>query len=799
MELINEVLENKQIEDLTIYDDWNEPIYPIVKTEYFDEDNIKHLLSDTRINKQDRKRLTDYNKHRTSGGQVLVQYRLAKGADEFGLGRLFPTDALGLQSFRFDIRNPLTKKNYWDCDMENAHYNIAEKWCKKYDLPYKEINYYNQNRDACLKMVSENRKKAKTEFLKVLYGGNIKLHNNLYDEVEGDIKVEGNKFLHKIAEEVNKLMNKIWETHPQYHKLKIGGDKTPMHKKPNPKASLMSLLFQTDERKILMFLDFLMKTRHNRNVGILIHDGGEIERKDTGETEFPIEILEDCSKYASYKFNMRVKFTIKPIEYDWTPLNPKLTEYETRKMEFEKRNFFVGSQFIHIQPDGRVEFVKTSDMKTRELKNNYREYDEERDITITKYFFDEWLRDPSRATYERIDFIPDRELCPPYVFNLFKGFNVEKFKPEKNINLSDLEKHILLKPIIRHLNYLTSGHSNYLLKWLAKIIQDPLNKSQVAILLRDEGGFLTEGGGTGKNLFFEWFGNEIIGEDYFYVVGDNRELYGQFNSQFEGKIFVMVEEASSKENHSNNDILKSKITAKKQNVNKKCVAVYEIQDYTNYLFCSNNRNPLPFKKGNRRLSAYDTNTEMRGNENYFNALTECLNNPNIKWLFYQYLKNYNTYSSPIEFQVNIPITPVYIELSILNAPLHLKWIVNEVKEGKLKDDSVRELYIRFKNWVKNNKEGSEDTIMSETAFGLMLGKNNDAGEEKYYEKESRYNLAGLGMKKMSRVREFFWDIPRVVNQLKKIHLLTDDFKYQKSNEIENEEDELTDTTEINYY
>ena len=43
---------------------------------------------------------------------------------------------------------------------------------------------------------------------------------------------------------------------------------------------------------------------------------------------------------------------------------------------------------------------------------------------------------------------------------------------------------------------------------------------------------LQEGGGTGKNLFVELFGNEIIGEDYFYVVGDNRELYGNFNSQF---------------------------------------------------------------------------------------------------------------------------------------------------------------------------------------------------------------------------------------------------------------------------
>ena len=786
-----EEVEEVEEEDISIYDEWNEPIYPIRKTEYFDEDNMKGILIDDNFAKQDRKRLSDYNKHRHSGGKVLVEYRLAKGADEYGLGRLFPTDGLGLQAFRFDIRNPLTKGKYWDCDMENAHYNLAERECKKYGLIHKEITYYCKNREKVLKLISNNRKKAKTELLKVLYGGNIKLYNEYFEEVEGEITTEGNRFLHKLAEEAKNLAVKMWELHPQYHKLKVGTEKTPMNKKTNPKASLMSLLLQTEERKVLMFLDFLMKERHNRIVGILIHDGGEIEIKDTGETEFPQEILDDCSKFASYKFNCNVKFTIKPIEHDWSPSRPKLTEYETRKVEFEKRNFFVGNQIVHLHPDNRIEYVKPADMKTR-LKNNwYFIYDEEKEKNVKKFFFDEWLEDPKRANYERYDFIPDIDKCPPYVYNLFKGFNAEKFKPENPAKISKVKMLQVIKPIIRHLNYLTSGHANYMLKYLAKMIQDPTNKAQIAILLRDEGGFITEGGGTGKNLFFEWFGNEIIGEEYFYVVGDNREFYSTFNSQFEGKLFVMIEEASSKENHSNNDILKSKITSKTQNVNKKCVAVYEVKDYTNYLFCSNNRNPMPFKKGNRRLTAFDTDIEMRGNEGYFKDLAECLDNPYVKWVFYIYLKEVvETFATPVEFQINIPITNVYVELSILNAPLHLKWIVWELKHGTLQDDSVRKLYNKFKLWVKTNKEGAEDTVMTETAFGLMLSKGNDAGEEKETEQEQIYQLGGMGMKTKTRVRQFYWEIPAIVKQLKKIHLLSNDFVYQKA--PDNVEDISTD-------
>ena len=106
-----------------------EPIYSngIAKTERFDEDNIKPLLRDTSFNKKDRDRLTDYNKHRLSGGYVNVTYKLGSGCETFQLGRLFPQDGVGLQSYRFDMRNPLAKKNYWDIDIDNCHYRIAKR------------------------------------------------------------------------------------------------------------------------------------------------------------------------------------------------------------------------------------------------------------------------------------------------------------------------------------------------------------------------------------------------------------------------------------------------------------------------------------------------------------------------------------------------------------------------------------------------------------------------------------------------------------------------------------------------
>ena len=128
--------------------------------------------------------------------------------------------------------------------------------------------------------------------MKILYGGNIKLYNKFYDEVDGEIKEKGIKFLSSLKCEVQKLMDKIWEQHPQYHKLKTGKENKAINKKPNPKASLMSLIFQTEERKILMFLNYLLKVKFNRVMGIFIHDGGNVEKLDSGETEFPKDILD---------------------------------------------------------------------------------------------------------------------------------------------------------------------------------------------------------------------------------------------------------------------------------------------------------------------------------------------------------------------------------------------------------------------------------------------------------------------------------------------------------------------------
>lgn len=753
-----------------------EPIYPITRKEYFNEDNMKYLLVDERFNKNDRSRLSNYNKHRITGSSVMVEYKLADDVASLGLGRLYPSSGIGLQSYRFDLRNPLTEKWYFDIDMENSHPCIAEKLCDDYDLPHHNITNYINNREECLKIISSDRKTAKTEILKILYGGEIKLYKEHYELSDGELNPTSNLFLRNLQREFITLCDTIWERNPHLHKIKIGGKM--LNKKPNCKVSLLSLILQTEERKLLMKIDYILNAKYNRPFGVFIHDGGLILKQE-GETSFPQNILDDISQIITSSTRIKTRLTQKPITYDWEPVK-KMCPYDNFKSEFEKTNFYVGSHIIHELDNGEIEFVKINDMKNRLLYQHWVE-STEKGGTITHHFFEHWLEDETRAKYERMDFIPNREECPVNVYNRFKGFKAEKLEscfPEAN-DLTEIELKETIQPILDHILHLAGGENemcSFLICIFANMIQNPHRKCEVAVLFRDENGFVRQGGGNGKSLFLNnFFGEQIIGEQYMIEIQDNADMYSTFNSQYAGKLLGIVEEAGS-ENHSNSDKLKNKISSRRINVNTKGVAQFTMLDYITYFFNSNNTNPFPIKQGNRRCVVSDVLQCLRGNETYFNNLVNCMNSPRCTYYFYLYLKKFaKTYGSPIQFQKNIPINSAYVQLLQLNAPLHVKWITYNVKHGLVENGSMRELYLNYVEWVKEHREAKNESILlSETRFCKTLDSDGNI----IYSEDEHYCLLNVGNKKRNGTGKIYkWNITNLVSSLKDIHMLESNFEY----------------------
>ena len=779
------------MEGPSLLENYVEPNYPIVRREYFDDDNMRLLLNDDKFNRNDRNRLSNYNRHRLSGSIVNVEYKLADDVNEYRLGRLYPTDGIGLQSYRFDMRNPLTKKHHFDVDAENCHICIAEKKCKEYELPHQYISYYINNRDLVLQSISNDRKTAKTEILKILYGGEIKLYNQYYENQIGEIKQEGLTILQNLKVEFNRLQDEIWIRNSHLHKIKIGGK--VLDKKPNKKASLMALIFQTSERKLLMMVDYVMKEKYNRSFSVLIHDGGLI-LKNEGETTFPIEILDDVSRIVTSHTGIKTRLIEKPIEYDWVH-ERKLSPYETMKLEFEKKYYYIGSKIVQELDNGELLYMSVTDLRNKNKNLHWIEEDNKGN-KIKKYFTDEWLEDKTRADYERLDFIPNMEKCPKNVYNRFKGFEAEKLAneflsgtmTENDISKSEIEE--LIQPILKHINLLCGGDDEFALFFLkvqAGIIQHPEKKSEVLIVFRDTDGLLEGGGGNGKSLYLvNFLCYKIIGEKYSCEIHDNADLYSSFNSQYSGKLVGVIEECGDGEHHRNENKLKNYISSTKRNVNTKGVQQYTMNDYLTFFGNTNVANPLPIKIGNRRIAIVDVDNSMRGDKDYFKTLSECMENKRVQYYFYLYLKfHIKSYNSPVEYQINIPKNKTYRELLRLNAPLHIKWICYKVETNTLNNDSMRNLYLDYVSWIKENREAKDDNkIMSETSFGIILKRDGNVLDEN----DEHYCLLNIGNKTKTRgIMKYKWNIENVVSSLKKLYLLSENFEYDfDDNSTENE-------------
>lgn len=280
----------------------------IVKTELYDANVMDALLRDTEsFSKRDLTRLSMYKRAcKLHGNKQRVIYDFGKGYEKDQLGRLYVKEGQGLQAFPFDMRNPLLEKHYWDIDMENAHYHLLWKLADSWGLKTDAIRQYIDNRDVELAKVSSVRHIAKTTFLKIAYGGQIKVYNQFYNDVslneDADLSL-----VRRIEKEMTSIVDMCWSKYSQYHKL--------VKKKDNPKFSLFALILQTEERKCLLAIDDYMKTK-GRSVDIYIHDGCEIRKLDN-ELTFPDELMRGAELYVKEAVGYDIRLVNKPFKHNF--------------------------------------------------------------------------------------------------------------------------------------------------------------------------------------------------------------------------------------------------------------------------------------------------------------------------------------------------------------------------------------------------------------------------------------------------------------------------------------------------
>ena len=123
---------------------------------------------------------------------------------------------------------------------------------------------------------------------------------------------------------------------------------------------------------------------------------------------------------------------------------------------------------------------------------------------------------------------------------------------------------------------------NYILGWIAKMIQNPGTKNEVAIVLKGLQG-------AGKNTFTNVIAEITTGYSERNITSID-ELTGTFNSVIENKIFIVLNEMKNagEERMVNFDQLKSIITDETFRVNEKMQKRRTIENVCNLIYLSNN-------------------------------------------------------------------------------------------------------------------------------------------------------------------------------------------------------------------
>lgn len=210
----------------------------------------------------------------------------------------------------------------------------------------------------------------------------------------------------------------------------------------------------------------------------------------------------------------------------------------------------------------------------------------------------------------------------------------------------------------------------YLLNWLAHLVQKPMEKPEVAIVLK-------AGQGTGKGTFVDPIG-KIIGAHFVHLT-EQSQVVGRFNSLLENKVLIFADEffAGSKKH---TDQLKGMITEKTAKIERKGIDSIMVPSFSRLIMASNHENIVSIEKDERRYLYLEVSEERKQDHQYFEALRKVIDNPEftgklLKFLLERDISNFNPRQ--------VPQTKALGEQKLDNLDPLERWMYSCLRSGQL--------------------------------------------------------------------------------------------------------------------
>lgn len=278
-----------------------------------------------------------------------------------------------------------------------------------------------------------------------------------------------------------------------------------------------------------------------------------------------------------------------------------------------------------------------------------------------------------------------------------KGFSfrpyspIENYKEDKNYfnlynNKINFDKNFkydinIISPIIKHIGILCNNNDvnkNYVLKWMAHIVKNPNNKTKVCLVFKGNQG-------SGKSSLWNWFGNTIVGSQWFLKIYDAHYLLdNKFNGELKNKLFTLLDEAQTNGKYiAGNERMKTRITEEDTRIELKGHEAYTIEDKNNYVLLTNNDFPVKVEYSDRRYFCVENSNELVKDENYFKNYFELLKDNKVAKHFYYYLLNMDISTFNPE---NMPETTLKTNIRVDSAPNPVKFAIDIISDGLTYDE-----------------------------------------------------------------------------------------------------------------
>lgn len=571
---------------------------------------------------------------------------------DISYGRFYAKDALGLQSFKREVRKYISSDYYYDIDMKNAHPTLLLRLFEKYEQPIPLFlkEYVNDRNMA----IEKYKLTDKLSIFKYMFLANAK-------PKQKDIRVFHNaifKNLKPVLEEKDKF-GYIMEYVKSKNKKK---DPT------NIDGSFISLVLQKIENDILMkCCEFL-----GNSITVLCFDGFLI-KKDVYNDDLLVKI-ED---YVSETLGWDIKFEEKSMETNWKPIvndsklekikviesrynqetaekllhecmdNKKSSNHSNIEIFFNYVNKFLckftKNQTYGIRMDSNVPFKITNNLVwiNSEIGND-----------IFR-FWNKKTKHQNRFSKYVFQVNPVDEL-PSNIYNLYER---PMMIYDENFTLDSL--------LVEYLFEIVCDSNAEKYEFLCKYLYVLFKYGKTDILLL----FLGIKG-IGKSFFVETFlkcflNNENIDDKYVIGLGSLDSLSSEFNGYLETSHLVYIEEAG--EDYASNNRLQEKIknlvTMSDKPIRKMHTDLYQSEDLpNNFIVLTNNFNPIRITKDNRRYFPMEFNDSWRNNNDKFSLLESIIKRDILKIRGYYY----NLYKDRIYLQRIMPKTSEIETLTELN-------------------------------------------------------------------------------------------------------------------------------------